>query len=429
MRRILWHLAASLAVSAIWAAAVFIALDRGWGHSAIADAGDATAFAQAAQDIAEGENGGNLSFVLIERGEIASDFHLSRGEAIDAHSVFQVASLGKWLTAWGVMSLVEEGRIDLDAPVSDYISRWQIPASQFDASGVTVRRLLSHTAGLSDALGYDGFDTGQERQTLEASLTMAADASPGKDGRTVLGSEPGSRFAYSGGGYTLLQLLIEEVSGQPFSQYMEESLFAPLGMQRTTFDHAEALEFGLAENFKPDGTTEPFRWYTALAATSLFTSSEDLARFLAAQAPSRSNPVLSASAMNLMRQPHASQMGADIWGLGTMLYAPDNAGGFIIGHDGSNEPAINTAARLDPATGDGIVILSTGNPMLATELAGQWVFWKTGNVDSLTFASRLPGALVVFAGGILIILICAAASLFWRLVRSARWTRRSAFSA
>ena len=351
--------------------------------------------------------------MLIEGGALAADFHNSEGEAINSQTVFQVASLGKWLTAWGVMALVEDGKIDLDAPVSTYLSRWALPASRFDASGVTVRRLLSHTAGLMDGLGYDGFDTAQDRQTLEASLARAADASPDKDGRTVLGSEPGSGWNYSGGSFTLLQLVIEEVSGTGFPEFMQDRVFTPLEMDRTTFDHAQATELGLAQNFKADGATEPFRWYTALAATSLFTTSGDLAKFISAQAPGVSNPVLSAEMMALIQQPHASDLGADIWGLGAMLYAPNNSGDFIIGHDGSNEPAINTAARLDPATGDGIVVLSTGNPMLATEIGGEWVFWKTGNVDSLTFASRLPTALVVFAVGVVAILLLGAL-LIWR---------------
>ncbi len=416
MRAILLYIGAALAGCALWGAAVFAALDQGWGHSALADTGDAVGFQQAAKAIAEDENIGNVSFVLIEGGETASEFHLSKGDAVNAQTVFQVASLGKWLTAWGVMALVEEGQLDLDAPVSDYLSSWQLPASEFDASGVTVRRLLSHTAGLTDGLGYDGFDEALDRQSLEASLTRAADASPGNDGQVTLGNQPGSGFAYSGGGYTLLQLLIEEVSGKHFPEYMNERVFAPLGMERTTFDHARALELGLAENFRPDGTAEPFRWYTALAATSLFTTSEDLSKFVMAQAPNGSNPALSTSTMYLMRQPHASEMGTDIWGLGTMLYAPNNADGYIIGHDGSNEPAINTAARLDPATGDGIVILSTGNPRLATELAGEWVFWKTGNVDFLTFASRSGDALIAFLIGSVLILGITTAT--------ARWLRR-----
>lgn len=419
MRRILVLIGSALACCTMWGAIVFAALDQGWGHSALADAGDAVGFEQAARAIAEEENVGNVSFVLIEGGEAASEFHLSKGKAVDAQAVFQVASLGKWLTAWGVMALVEDGQLDLDAPVSDYLTRWQIPPSEYDAKRVTVRRLLSHTSGLTDGLGYDGFETVQDRQSLEASLTKAADASPGKDGRVILGSEPGSGFAYSGGGYTLLQLLVEEVSGKPFPEYMNERVFAPLAMERSTFDHAKALELGLAENFRPDGEAEPFRWYTALAATSLFTTSEDLTKFISAQAASASNPVLSERATAAIRQPHASQFGADIWGLGTMLFAPNNSGDFIIGHDGSNEPAINTAARLDPATGDGIVILSTGNPMLATELAGEWVFWKTGNVDSLTFASRSGTALIVFLIGSVLILAIAF-GVGWRMFRNRR---------
>ncbi len=401
---------------AVWGGLVLATLDQGWGHSPIATTGDTAAFELAAKDIAERRNSGNISLVLIEGGMPVANVNLSEGEPIDSQSVFQVASLGKWLTAWGVMVLVEEGKVDLDKPVSTYLSRWQLPASEFDASGVTLRRLLSHTAGLTDGLGYDGFDAAQDRQSLEASLTRAADASPSKDGRTLLGSEPGSGFAYSGGGYTLIQLLVEEVSGQTFAEYMNERVFAPLGMERTTFDHARALELGLGENFKPDGDTEPFRWYTALAATSLFTTSEDLTKFISAQAPNASNPVFSERAAAAIRQPHASQFGADIWGLGAMLYAPNNSGGFIIGHDGSNGPAINTAARLDPATGDGIVVLSTGNPMLATELAGEWVFWKTGNVDILTFASRSGPALIVFLIGSVLILATAFGT--------ARWLRR-----
>ena len=402
----------------VWGGLVFAALDQGWGKSSIAEKGEPSGFELAAREIAKQDNQGNVSFILIESGARVADFHLSKGEEVNAQSVFQVASLGKWVTAWGMMALVEDGQVDLDAPVSDYLTRWQLPTSEFDASGVTVRRLLSHTAGLTDGLGYDGFATENECQTLEASLTQAADASPGKDGRTILGTEPGSGFAYSGGGYTVLQLLIEEVSGKPFPAYMRDRVFSPLGMESTSFDHNEAIELGLAENFGPGGTTEPFGWYTALAATSLFSTSEDLAKFVAAQAPDAENPVLSQDTLALIRTPHASDMGADIWGLGAMLYAPNNSGDFIIGHDGSNEPAINTSARLDPATGDGIVVLSTGNPMLATRLAGEWVFWKTGNVDTLTFASRLPTALLVFAGGSLLILVGAGFAI-WRRARAA----------
>ena len=318
--------------------------------------------------------------------------------------------MSKWLTAWGVMTLVQDGTLDLDAPVSDYLTRWQLPETEFDASGVTVRRLLSHTSGLDDGLGYDGFDTPEERQTLEASLTKAADASPGNSGIVSLGAEPGSGWNYSGGGYTLLQLIIEEVTGQTFSDFMAERVFEPLGMTRSTFDHQAALDMGLAENYDLSGNTEPFRWYTALAPTALFTSPGDMATFLQAQSPQNGQTVLTDATLSEMMTPHASQMGADIWGLGVMLFAPNDSGSYIIGHDGNNGPAINTAARLDPATGDGIVVFETGSDILATNLASEWVFWKTGKVDNLLFVMQLDttllwiviGAIVILIGGILV---------------------------
>jgi hypothetical protein len=120
-----------------------------------------------------------------------------------------------------------------------------------------------------------------------------------------------------------------------------------------------------------------------------------------------------------MRGPHASKWGADIWGLGTMLYASNNADDFIFGHDGNNEPAINTAARLDPGSGDGIIILETGNPLLATTLAGEWTFWRTGNVDFLMLTVASQAALRVLAIGCIVIILTAVI-VGWRLKKRAR---------
>lgn len=409
MIRILSLALAILTAIVAWNIFVFFATSEGWLKSPVVKSDSSKEFAVAVEETVAAEHTGNFGMILIEGGEVAERYFMSAAEPVDGASVYQVASLGKWITAWGVMVMVEEGAIDLDTPVSEYLTRWQLPESEFDPSGVTVRRLLSHTAGLTDGLGYDGFERPEEVQSLEASLTRALDASPGNSGVVELGAEPGSEWNYSGGGYTILQLLIEEVSGQSFPEFMSERVFAPLGMKRTTFNHEEAIGLGLAQNFDLNGDTEPFRWYTALAATSLFTSAEDLALFIKAQTTPGVQSVLSDQSLALIRTSHASQMGTDIWGLGAMLYAPNNGGGYIIGHDGSNGPAINTVARIDPATGDGIVILSTGSEMLATEMAGEWVFWKTGNIDSLMFLMAFEGMLMWMALGSLGIVVFAVA--------------------
>lgn len=388
-----------------WVALVFVGGGEGWGKTAIASSNNAADYVQAAQQMVEARHTGNLSMLLLEEGDVAESYHFSIANPVDESSVFQVASLGKWITAWGVMVLVQNRQVYLDAPVSEYLTRWQLPPSEFDHSGVTIRRLLSHTAGLNDGLGYNGFDSAGEVQSLEESLTRALDASPGNSGIVKLGAEPGKEWNYSGGGYTVLQLLIEEVSKQSFPDFMSEHVFTPLGMERTTFKYDEALRLGLAQNFSLEGRTESFRFYSALAATSLFTSTEDLGRFIAAQTNPGRLSVLSADTLKLMRTPHASQLGADIWGLGPMLYAPNNQNDYIIGHDGNNGPAINTVARFDPDTGDGIVILSTGSDTLATRLAGEWVFWKTGNIDSLMFLMSFDTILFTMGIGLIVILV------------------------
>ncbi len=405
----------------LWTALVVTGTLEGWWRQPLAPFGDINSFQAAAVGEIDKQHKGNVAFALITKGRAVATHFVSTGKPVDGDSRFQVASMSKWITAWGVMKLVEAGKLDLDKPVSLYLKRWQLPKGKFDNAGVTVRRLLSHTAGLTDGLGYAGFKPGEPVQTLEASLTQAADASPGHDGAVRVGIEPGTEFKYSGGGYTLLQLLVEEVSGQSFDDYMKSHVFEPLGMTRSTFvldDDADVAEF-----FNHRGKPATHYRFTALAAASLYTTTADMTRFLQAHlAGANGEPpgrgVLQQTTLLEMRRPHASQFGADIWGLGTILYAPNHAGGYVIGHDGNNDPAINTAARLDPATGDGVIVLETGNRLLATVLASEWVFWNTGNVDFLMVTFEFDALLKTLAAGWAVIIL-AALVFGWRLRRRA----------
>lgn len=427
-RLILFTLSTALALAA-WSALVFFGVLNGWGRQSLAPRDDIQAFMTAASRQIDAGSHGNVAFALLADGRVYGEHFASIGRPADRDTLFQVASLSKWITAWGVLTLVDSGRIDLDVPVSKYLTRWTLPPSAFDNDGVTVRRLLSHMAGLTDGLGYAGFAPGTEIQTLEQSLTRAADASPGAGGAVSVGMEPGTEWKYSGGGYTLLQLIIEEASGEPFNDYMRRAVLVPLGMSRSTFELPDSVRDdggveNVAEFFDANGTPATHYRFTAKAAASLYTSTADLTRFIAAHLVGPNGEpagrgVLRPETLGEMRRPHASQYGAEIWGLGVVLYAPNNGGGFIIGHDGSNEPAINTAARFDPATGDGIVVLDTGDKRLATELAGDWVFWRTGNVDLLDVTLALRSALLIFAAGCLAITLASVLA-FWRITRRAR---------
>jgi CubicO group peptidase (beta-lactamase class C family) len=134
------------------------------------------------------------------------------------------------VAAWGVLRLVEQGRIGLDDPVVGHLRRWRPPPSPFQASGITVRRLLSHTAGLS-VHGYTGQTPDQPLPSIAASLS----GETGESFPVELLEAPGRHWQYSGGGYSILQLLTEQLTGQPFADYMQIQVLEPLGMTASSF--------------------------------------------------------------------------------------------------------------------------------------------------------------------------------------------------
>ena len=401
----------------LWAVLVVVGTLESWWHRPLAPTGDTRAFMDAIVEEANANYAGNVALALVHDGKVLGEHFASKGEAVDADTAFQVASLSKWVTAWGVMALVEDGKVDLDAPIEAYLTRWSLPPSEFDHVGVTVRRLLSHTSGLTDGLGYAGFGPGTPVQTLEASLIRTADASPGASVR--IGYEPGSAWQYSGGGYTLLQLLIEEVTGESFEAYMQRRILRPLGMSCSTYLWDESSGIKLATFYDVDSSPAIHYRYTASAAASLYTTLRDMTTFVQAHAPGAlgepvGRGVLKPATLEAMRQPQAVKFGQSIWGLGTILYASNNAGGYVIGHDGNNRPAINTAARINPATRNGIVVFETGNRHLATQIANEWVFWETGNVDLLMLMMAARTMLIAIVVGCLFILVGAVAIAFYR---------------
>lgn len=422
MRAVLLPLLCAIVAMVLWAGLVFIGTLNGWGRNQFAPAGNANAFMESARKEIGAKHRGKVAFRLIENGKLHDEYFV--GDSVDSETLFQVASLSKWISGWGVMTLVEAGKLDLDAPVATYLTRWTLPESEFDNSKVTVRRLLSHMAGLTDGLGYAGFAPGAKVQSLEESLTRAADASPGADGRVRVGLAPGTKWQYSGGGYTLLQLVIEEASGEAFESYMQRAVFQPLGMNRSTFAVDPDKLSNLAPLCDADGKEATHHRFTALAAACLYTTASDMTRFIQAHLTGSSGEsagrgLLKPDTLRLMRQPQASQMGADIWGLGTMLYVPNGAGDFIIGHDGKRQPAINTAVRLNPSTGDGIVVLQSGNQLLATTVASEWVFWQTGTIDFLMFtlvAKQMITNILIGWG----VIILTALFIGWRRSRGRR---------
>lgn len=226
--------------------------------------------------------------------------------------------------------------------------------------------------------------------------------------------QPGAEWEYSGGGYLLLQLLVEETSGMAFADYMRQMIFEPLGLTRSTYAYLGEQE-NVAPSVSENGEAAPVYKYAAASATGLATTAHDLELFVRSQLPqSGAKQRLPHERLEQMRAPEASVAGLPIWGLGTMLYAETASGDFIFGHAGQNEPAINADVRLNPDTGDGVIVLVTGNQSLATRLGFQWTFWQAGRPDFIGIGSEIQRVLPWFAAGVLIILIGTVFG-YWRM--------------
>lgn len=425
MKRIIKYLFTFVLIAALWSIVVLFGTLNGWLHKPFTKSNDPELYTVAVNQKIEKEFVGNFAMSIMKGGIVGKELFYSKNKKVDKNTIFQVASLSKFISAVGVMKLVEMGKINLDTPVSHYLKRWQLPLSDFDNEQVTVRRLLSHTAGLTDGLGYNGFENRDSIQTIEASLTKAKDADTGLSGEVKVGIEPNSKWKYSGGGFTLLQLLVEETSGQSFNDFMEMNVFQPLNMTSSTYILNDSINNRLCEFYNSNNTAASHFYYTSLAATSLYTSLSDLEIFFQLFLKGNNGePIgrgqISPESLKLMRKSHWDEMGESIYGLGTMLYIDIENDENIFGHDGKSTPPINTAIRINPNTGDGIIVLETGNPDLATRLASDWVFLETGKTDTLLFTMLLGKMTKIILIGLIVISILIIGLGIWRKKRKTR---------
>lgn len=396
----------------LWAAGILGGALFGWWRRPLTPTDDPRAFMQAAIPIINAGNRANTAVILIRRGAIGAEFYSASRDSINRNSVFATASLSKWITAHAAMKLVEQGKLDLDRPVEGYLTRWHLPSTAFDSRDVTARRLLSHTAGLTDGLGFGDYRRDEALPTLEEALAAPRASSGRPSSPVAVGIQPGSQFQYSGGGYLLLELLVEELSGERFETFVTREVLHPLGMTRSGYADLSATT-NSAKSYYADGRPAPIYQYASRAATGFTTSAGDMVSLVLAQLRTVEGSPLARKTLESMRIAEARSMGADLWGLGTVLYAPTKNGGVIFGHDGANEPAISATVRINPDTEDAIIVLATGSRALASQLGAEWVFWQTGLPDVLTIPSEIRRVMPLLGWGACGIVLLAFASA-WR---------------
>jgi CubicO group peptidase (beta-lactamase class C family) len=219
-----------------------------------------------------------LSLAIVEDGQVS----LTRGYGLanrEQHApmtpqtLVAVGSTTKPITATAALQLVEQGKLDLDTPVTKYLPWFSMDDPRFGQ--ITVRELLSHTSGIPASASLDG---NQDADALEQHV-RALDW-------VQLRSDPGTHWEYANDGFNVAGLIVQVIAGVPYEQYVGDQILKPLGLQRSTFDPDQAAQLGLAQGYvKRKGQLQPTP--TRLTRSydpsgMLLTDAEDSSRFLAA---------------------------------------------------------------------------------------------------------------------------------------------------
>jgi CubicO group peptidase (beta-lactamase class C family) len=315
-----------------------------------------------------------VSIALIQDGRVAwtrayGTTSAGGGTPATPRTLFQAGSLSKPVAAAGALALVRDGRLSLDGPASASLRSWRL--AQPEGEKVTLRRLLSHTAGIN-VHGFRGYRNGERLPTLRQALDGSAPA--GNEPIRVV-QAPGAALLYSGGGYLIVQQMVEDSAGRPFAAAMRDSILRPLGMADSLYVQPlpEALGARAAVGHTADGNALPGRWHVfpEAAAAGLWTTPADLARFVvwlvrgARNADSPAGRMLQAQA-DPEGRPFKTPSGSHA-GLGLVLEGTGAT--FRFSHSGSN-PGQKALLIGFPETGAGAVIManSDSSPGLIQEI-------------------------------------------------------------
>ena len=202
------------------------------------------------------------------------------GLPVTPQTLFQAASISKPIAAMAALDMIEAGELSLDEDINDFLTSWELPGEGFTSSEkVTVRRILNHTAGTT-VWGFPGYARSEERISTRDVLTGDGNTDP-----IVVYKEPGESWRYSGGGYTVMQLVMEDLSGKDFATLMEERVLRPLNMTSSTYTQPLKEEWHdmAAAGYRTNGELVEMNWhvYPEQAAAGLWTTPSDLLKYAA----------------------------------------------------------------------------------------------------------------------------------------------------
>jgi CubicO group peptidase (beta-lactamase class C family) len=308
-------------------------------------------------DLMKAYNVPGLSIAIIEKYKIvgASGYgviEIGSNTPVTTHTLYQAGSISKPVAATGALCLVGQGKLSLDEDVNVKLKTWKVPENDFTKTDkVTLRRLMSHTAGLT-VHGFPGYDVDDPLPTL---VQVLNGEKPANTDPIRVDTVPGTLWRYSGGGVTIEQLLMMDVTGKAFPPLMNELVLDKIGMSDSSYEQPlpAARAVMTAGGTNGDGTEVHARRhvYPEMAAAGLTTTPTDLAKFaieIALSKRGKSNRILSQKITNEMLTPVMNDVG-----LGFFL-DKDNPGQF--GHDGADR-GFQAVLTMNADTGDGVVIM------------------------------------------------------------------------
>jgi len=273
---------------------------------------------------------------------------------VTTQTLFQAGSISKSLNAMGVLKLVQDKKIDLYADINTYLRSWKFPYDSVSkGKKISTANLLSHTAGLT-VHGFPGYANGDTIPFLPEVLNGKP---PANTPAVRSQFEPGLRYEYSGGGTTISQLLLQDITGQAYDAYQWKNVLQPLGMTMSSYTQPPAKEKQqyLATGYRDDGTEVDTKYhvYPEQAAAGLWTNPTDLATYIIEtqlSLQSKSNKVLNQQMTRLRLTPYIDSNAA----LGVFI---DKKGADkYFGHNGADEGFLS-AYTGSFENGNGVVVM------------------------------------------------------------------------
>jgi len=224
---------------------------------------------------------------------------------VTTNTRFQAASISKSLNSLGILKLVEEGKLDPAADINNYLRTWKFPYDSVSKNKkINTYQLLSHTAGL----GIHGFPGYKATASLPSLSEMLDGKQPANTKAVRSVFEPGVKYQYSGGGTIISQMLLMDITGRDYAEYMQAEVLTPLGMSNSFYRRPSPTDKELATGYYRTGkpVSTKYHVYPEQAAASLWTTPTDLANYIIEcqlAYEGKSNKVLSPALMKTRMRP------------------------------------------------------------------------------------------------------------------------------